>query len=58
MHGSSKKKPAPSESERLDLNDFSRLIFADGIDPCFTHFSLESLLDRIEKNDNFDSKNK
>ena len=57
MSGNSSKTPISIESERWDTYDLSRLIFGDGIDPCFPSFSLESLLDRIEKNYHLDRKN-
>ena len=43
-----------SENDRLDSYYLIRLIVGDCIDPCFPNFSLETLLDRVEKNDQID----
>ena len=53
MSGSDCKRLSFTESEkdRLDTYYLLRLIVGDCIDPCFPNFSLETLLDRVEKND-------
>jgi hypothetical protein len=43
-----------SENGRLDSYGLLRLIVGDCIDPCFPNFSLETLLDRVEKIDHID----
>jgi hypothetical protein len=43
-----------SENGRLDSYDLLRLIVGDCIDPCIPNFSLETLLDRVEKIDHID----
>jgi len=43
-----------SENGRLDSYDLLRLIVGDCIDPCVPNFSLETLLDRVEKIDHID----
>ena len=43
-----------SENGRLASYGLLRLIVGDCIDPCFPNFSLETLLDRVEKIDHID----
>ena len=43
-----------SENGRLDSYALLRLIVGDCIDPCVPNFSLETLLDRVEKIDHID----
>ena len=43
-----------SENGRLDSYDLLRLVVGDCMDPCFPNFSLETLLDRVEKIDHID----
>ena len=43
-----------SENGRLDSYGLLQLIVGDCIDPCFPNFSLETLLDRVEKIDHID----